>query len=292
MLSSLCIEPQSTNPKTPTVACNALEQLFNSSKRSIELLLRLVGNSGILGSLRSFLRRQESFVLKNIELTLKDVEKQIKNISGVSYTQTVLNSSCKAFYECKAFANLMVDSLPFETDEERQNILNNYEQFEKIVCRLNINTFLTNWRVGAMGSLKDILNGITEDLNFEDIIRAIEEYEERYNQFLVNTKVLGKNIFEWLEFLDTFKNCGKAFCDIVNSVANLEEEVASKTFLRRSVEGQRVIYLEDITRGILQKNADINKKINELNIEIGSYLDCSKGMDSKEGTPKSDLMRG
>lgn len=227
-----------------------------------------------------FIKRLESVILATIEKQLLAIIELIGNLKPFKdfNKNKKIKAFCTALFKCQAAIQMLVDIGTIS-----QADADNFSNFERLVCRVGLSDFIKNYLGSLLSSLRtqaDEYANVAIDWVEEQLIK---KFINPYNSFLAGTTPFpGTNryliipltstrtltgIYEIMDALNAFAECGFAVCDFVTTAANKQDDW--KTKLKIDDSGN---FADKWMTGILEKADNIENYVSQINSTIDGFF--------------------
>jgi len=275
--------------------CTVLEQQYDSTVLLVDNALLFAPN--YLRILKSNVRYFEKFVLDVVEAELDALEKKMFSwfdlikIENMNKLKEQRYDFCQVAYSCLALRQAMFPSNsndPVWVQSIPLNIRNflrvgsensDYNTYEQYVCKLSFRKMLNDYIDSLIFELERMIREISNKL----ITNQLDEWIEQY--FLAIAKL---GIYDLLDSLDAFAQCGFGICNFIQTTVNYREDVEEKLYSKKVGNGWQFSANQYINN-IYTRERNIKNRIDNLSNTISKFK-TDKTSGSK--TKPDEVMKG
>ena len=266
--------------------CSMLEQQYGVVTTLIDSAL--AAPAFALSSLRSAILRIKNIVYAAISASLDVLATQLNTVLGLDDIDRneTKEAFCRIAYECQALRDILFSEDTLDvmffwlTDSQKQQIQDNFDDFQELICEIGLANLINGWT-------DSILNTISEELNklADKILGAlrIQELIDKYLTFLDES-----GIFDLLNQLDSFANCGFAICDFIATASNGKEDYEKKLNIQQ-VNGSWVYVIDNALQSVYDEDAKLTAKIDSMRRQISLWRN-NQVRDAKKGKRIDEIM--
>lgn len=263
--------------------CTMLEQQYAAIVAQIDLLIQFPATA--LSMLNSNISRLFAVTYNVIEAAILALEQQLLNILGLDdIDQGNVSSWCSIAQECEALIDLLVDSgllasiLP--SGVSVSDVLNNYEKWEKYVCKDGLGDLIDGWIDDALQTIYDQIMSLRDRLLGA---LGIDELIDKYLQAVEES-----GIYDLLDQLDKFAQCAFEICDYVSTASNSSEDTLERLSMEKQGAGY-VFVTTPLIESVYAKDEELNTRLDDMERLIQDYLG---GTNNKpEGVSPDESMK-
>lgn len=257
--------------------CKMLDTYYQGIVSTVELALafpQMMAKRIIV-----FIKRLESVILATIEKQLLAIIELIGNLKPFKdfNKNKKIKAFCTALFKCQAAIQMLVDIGTIS-----QADADDFANFERLVCRVGLSDFIKNYLGSLLSSLRTQADELLDKANTW-IEQLMNQFINPYNSFLGGTTPFpGTNryliipltptrtltgIYEIMDALNAFAECGFAVCDFVTTAANKQDDW--KTKLKIDDSGT---FASKWMVGILEKADNIENYVAQINSTIDGFF--------------------
>lgn len=257
--------------------CKMLDTYYQGIVSTVELALafpQMMAKRIIV-----FIKRLESVILATIEKQLLAIIELIGNLKPFKdfNKNKKIKAFCTALFKCQAAIQMLVDIGTISQEDA-----DDFANFERLVCRVGLSDFIKNYLGSLLSSLRTQADELLDKANTW-IEQLMNQFINPYNSFLGGTTPFpGTNryliipltptrtltgIYEIMDALNAFAECGFAVCDFVTTAANKQDDW--KTKLKIDDSGN---FADKWMNGMLEKADNIENYVNEINSKIDGFF--------------------
>jgi len=266
--------------------CTMLEQQYGVVRSLIDAAL--AAPAFALSSLRSAILRIKNIVYAAIEAALDVLAAQLNTILGLDDIDRneTKDAFCRVAFECQALRDILFSDTTLDvmffwlSDSEKQAIQDNFDDFQELICEVGLANLITGWTDSILNTISDELDRLADKLLG---ILGIQELIDKYLAFLEDS-----GIYDLLDQLDSFANCGFAICDFIATASNGKEDYEKKLNIQK-VNGSWIYVVDDALQSVYDTDAELTSKIDSMRRQISLWRN-SQTRDAKKGKRIDEIL--
>ena len=268
--------------------CQMLENTYNDLVSILDTLIQIPVMA--LQQLKSLFERLFSLTYKVIEAALDVLEKQLYLLIDMLTTdiKDYRDDWCRIAFACPPLTNMLFEAeypLFWLSDSEKADAKANYDTFNDLVCKNGLENLISGYSDLLLTEIEAKLDALKEKLG---VSQQIDEWIQEYLQ-----KVGESGIYDYLDKLDEWMDCGFALCTSLETALNKQDDSLDKVSMEK--QGNSYVFvLKDWAQQVYDKQDELDTRLRNLNDLIDDMKnDNSRTSWFKNGdTPPEDLAKG
>ena len=270
--------------------CSILEAEYAQVVAIVESIIQLP-LAGLV-SLKSVYQRLYHVTYLAIESAIDVIEAQILAIYEMLATNVndFREDWCRIAYACKPLTDVLFDPdgplSVFLSPSEIDAVEDSYEEFNNIVCKNGLLDLIDGYGDKAFEYLTEQIKKLRERLN------PVENYLDELIQDYLNL-VNDSGIYEWLDKLNEWMDCGFAVCESMATALNYQEDTLNKMSMK--IQGNSYVFAaQEWVTQVYDKKEFMNDRLNQLENLIESWSDTAerKTLVPSLGKKPDELAKG
>jgi len=244
---------------TPSVMfCTILENTYNDIVFILDTLIQAPIMA--MGQLKSQFERMFSITYKSIESALDVLEKQLYLLVDMLTTNIsdYKDEWCQIAYVCKPLTNVLFKydyPLYWLSDEEKEDAKNNYETFNNLVCKNGLSNLIDGYKDMLLVEIEAKLDALKKRLGVSQIL-------DEWIQVYLNS-VYDSGIYEYLDKLDEWMDCGFELCTSLETALNKQEDSLDRVSMEK--QGNSYVFVvKEWAQQVYDKQDELDTKMRNL----------------------------